>query len=137
MRSAQLRLRGVPGARLAWPATGTGPRPAALVLLVDAREPDAAGHGERVSHSLGVLALAAPCRNADDGVRALEWMADHAEQLGADPDHVLLAGIPVVAEVAARARENGWPAFTRVCDLAGLTREVRAQRRAAAARTGS
>ena len=121
MRSAQLRLRGVPGARLVWPAHGTGPRPAALVLLVDAREPDTAGHGERVSSSLGVLTLAAPCRDTDDGVRALEWMADHAEQLGADPDHLLLAGTPIAATVAARARENGWPAFTRVIDLASLT----------------
>ena len=136
MRSAQLRLRGVPGARLAWPAHGTGPRPAALVLLVDAREPDAAGHGERVARRLGVLVLAAPCRDADDGLRALEWMADHGEQLGADPDQLLLAGVPLAAAVAARARENGWPAFTRVIDLESLTR-WRARRRAAAARTGS
>jgi len=121
MRSAQLRLRGVPGARLAWPAHETGPRPAALVLLVDAREPDAAGHAQRVAGSLGVVTLAAPCRHADDGVRALEWMADHAEQLGADPDHLLLAGAPIAAAVAARARANGWPAFTRVIDLASLT----------------
>jgi hypothetical protein len=122
MRSAQLRLRGVPGARLAWPAHGTGPRPAALVLLVDAREPNVAAHGERIARSLGVLALAAPCRDAGDGVRALEWMADHAEQLGADPHHLLLAGAPIATDVAARARENGWPEFTRVIDHAGLSR---------------
>jgi hypothetical protein len=121
MRSAQLRLRGVPNARLAWPAHGTGPRPAALVLLVDEREPDAAGHGERVAHSLGVLVLAAPCRDAHDGLRALEWMGDHAEQLGADREQLLLAGVPLAAAVAARAREHGWPTFTRVVDLAGLT----------------
>ena len=49
----------------------------------------------------------------DTATTALEWAADHATQLDADPDAVLVGGIgegaDLAARVAAGARVNGWP----------------------------
>ena len=52
-------------------------------------------------------------RGLDTATTALEWAADHAIQLEADPGAVLVGGIgegaDLAARVAAGARENGWP----------------------------
>jgi acetyl esterase/lipase len=91
-----------------------------MVLLFDAGEPDAARHAERVCRSLahapGLLSLSAACRRGrelEDGVRAIEWTADHASQLGAEGAGLILAGLhggaAVVAALALRARDDGWP----------------------------
>lgn len=112
--SAQLRLRSGT-AQLVWPATGGA---GVMVLLV---EPDAMQEAERVSRSLaaapGILSLTAVCRpghDLEDGAAAIEWIADHAAQLGADGRRLILAGLERGAAVAAaltiRARDRGWPA---------------------------
>ena len=112
--SAQLRLRSGT-ARLVWPAGATGP--GVMVLLV---EPDAMDEADRVSRSLaavpGILSLSAVCRpghELEDGAASIEWIADHAAQLGADGRRLILAGLEGGAAVAAaltiRARDRGWP----------------------------
>jgi len=110
--NARLRLRGGEvDARLVWPADApTG----MLVLLVGEL-----GEGEqiarRLSDALGVVALVAPC---DDGATAIGWAADHAAQLGVRGGRLLLGGlhtgVEVAIELAARAREDGWPDLTLV-----------------------
>ena len=91
-----------------------------MVLLFDAGEPDAAGHAELVCRSLaqapGLLSLSAACRRGrelEDGVRSIEWTADHAAQLGAEGARLILAGLhggaAVAAALALRARDDGWP----------------------------
>jgi len=120
VHTAQLRLRGDDGplsAQLVWPAADAT---AVMVLLFDAGDPDAAGHAELVCRSLaqapGLLSLSAACRRGrelEDGVRSIEWTADHAEQLGAKGAGLVLAGLHAGAAVAAtlalRARDDGWP----------------------------
>lgn len=112
--SAQLRLRSG-AAELVWPATSEPP--GVMVLLV---EPDARHEAERVSRSLaaapGILSLSAVCRpghELEDGAASIEWIADHAAQLGADGRRLILAGLEGGAAVAAaltiRARDRGWP----------------------------
>lgn len=48
-----------------------------------------------------------------DAILATDWAADHARELGADPDRLLLtgqgAGAELAAAVASHARERGWP----------------------------
>jgi hypothetical protein len=120
-RSAHLRLRrgdGLLGAQLFWPP---GVPAGIMIVLVDAGESGATGHGERVcrwfSEALGVVSLNAACAGLDDGATAIEWTADHAAQLGADGARLLLAGLHAGAAVAAaaaiRARDNGWPDVAR------------------------
>jgi hypothetical protein len=120
VHTAQLRLRGDDGplsAQLVWPAAGAT---AAMVLLFDAGEPDAAGHAELVCRSAAgapaILSLSAGCRRGrelEDGVRSIEWTADHAAQLGAEGAGLILAGLrggaAVAAALAVRARDDGWP----------------------------
>ena len=110
--SARLRLRGGEvDARLVWPA---GAPTGMLVLL--AGEPE---EGERIarrlSDALGVVALVAAC---EDGETAIGWAADHAAQLGVRSGRLMLgglhAGVDVAVELAARAREDGWPDIEEV-----------------------
>lgn len=121
--TARLRLRGGDeplSAQLVWPAAGAGVRPAVMVLLFDAGEPDAAGDAELIGRSLarepGILSLSAACRRGhelEDGVRSIEWTADHAAELGARGAGLVLAGLhggaAVAAALAIRARDDGWP----------------------------
>ena len=108
--SAQLRLRSGT-AQLVWPATGGA---VVMVLLV---EPSGMREAARVSRSLpGILSLIAICRDGrelEDGADSIEWIADHAAQLGADGRRLILAGLDGAAAVAAaltiRARDRGWP----------------------------
>ena len=57
--------------------------------------------------------LSVRTRAFDTAATALEWAADHASQLDADPGAVLVGGIgegaDLAARVAAGARESGWP----------------------------
>jgi hypothetical protein len=107
----QLRLRGGAEplfAEVVWPAGDTAGRSGVLVLLV---EP---GATRPVEPAPDVLTFVAGCRSVEDGLYALEWIADHAAQLGADGDRLLLSGGTAVSDaVAARARETGWPRIAR------------------------
>ena len=53
----------------------------------------------------------------EDSTAAVQWAADHATELGADPGQLLLAGTGVggglAAAVARQARDDGWPAIKR------------------------
>ena len=72
-----------------------------------------------------------------DGTNVLEWAAEHAAELGADPGRLLVAGQgaggAIAAAVAAEARAHGWPAvmLATAPDDVGL---AEAARRALSAR---
>jgi acetyl esterase/lipase len=95
-RVADVQLRGV-HARMYWPETGTS-RPALVVVFgAGWPRPDA-------------VVLATHPDSLDQACAVVEWAADHAEELGADPGRVLLAGAPdLAAAVAARAQADDWP----------------------------
>jgi acetyl esterase/lipase len=44
---------------------------------------------------------------------ALQWLGDHAGQLSASAEHVLVAGGAHAARLAVAARDSGWPALER------------------------
>ena len=117
MPSAELRLPGVPGARLVWPPAK--PTATLVVLAEEQGEPLC----RELARRCGVLALCVPCRGPQDGTAALEWTADHAVQLGAAGPLKLTgvgAGAGYAQAVAARAREQGWPAVELVQPRADL-----------------
>jgi acetyl esterase len=134
-RVAGVRLRGPAGplaARVYWPDRGHGgPDPALLVFFhasgfgygsMDSADAFCRGLCSRA----GVVVLSASYRPApphpypaafDDAKAAVEWVADHAAELDADPARLLVAGEGaggnLAAAVALHARDRGWPSPVR------------------------
>jgi hypothetical protein len=117
-RDADLSLRernGIVRVRVNWPIPDC-PKPAPILVFLSGDDTSAEAVDARcrelsADHCLVVLSV----RTAgfDTATTALEWAADHATQLDADPDAVLVGGIGAGADLAARvaagARANGWP----------------------------
>lgn len=117
-RDAELSLRernGIVRVRVNWPAPGCAEAPPVLVFLsgddTPAEAVDSCCRALSADHCLVVLSVRTGA--FDTATTALEWAADHATQLDADPGAVLVGGIgegaDLAARVAAGARENGWP----------------------------
>jgi acetyl esterase len=119
-RIADLQLRGSTSplpVRVYWPGQAVS-QPVPLLVFCMA----GAGAGPRaeavcrsLSEDAGLVVLAVSCpAGAQDGTTVLEWAAEHAAELGADPGRLLIAGddagSAVAADVASRARAAGWPA---------------------------
>jgi alpha/beta hydrolase fold len=126
-RDAELRLRGRAGvlrASVSWPEPAE--RPPALVIFFPDPARDAGQLVRVLSRLGGVVVLAAHVRSApsdpvstafDDASAVLGWVADHAEELDADPDRLVVAGegagAALAAAVALHARDEWWPAIAR------------------------
>jgi acetyl esterase/lipase len=131
---ADIRLRGLTGpqpARTYWPsATGTVPM---LVFLPADGIERADPLCRAVCSGAGVAVLSVSYRKPlwpdgrCDAILATEWAADHARELGADPDRLLLAGegagAELAAAVASHARERGWPPLVHLA-VNELTRHL-------------
>ena len=115
--------------RVRWP--GARPSPPVVLFLPDVTP---AGRVDRADDELcqelcrraEMVVLCAPWTTESDGAPcaaleraalALEWCADHAGELGADPDTLVLAGrgsgAAAAVALARRAREQGWPRIAR------------------------
>jgi acetyl esterase len=129
-RIADLQLRGSTSAlpvRVYWPGQATS-QPAPLLVFcmagtgADARSggfgvPGAEASCRGLSEDYGLVVLAVTClTGVQDGTTVLEWAAEHAAELGADPGRLLVGGLgpggAVAAEVASQARAAEWPAVT-------------------------
>jgi len=126
-RVAELQLRGRTGvlrASVAWPVPAE--RPPALLVYFPHSARDAGQLARALSRLAGVVVLTAEVRSAasdfastafDDASATLGWAADHAEELDADPDRLLVAGYGAGAALAAavtlHARDQWWPAVAR------------------------
>jgi alpha/beta hydrolase fold len=107
--------RGVVRVRVNWPPPDCGAPNPVLVFLSTDDEPtesvDALCRALCAAACVVVLSVRTSC--PDTAATALEWAADHAAQLEADPDTVLLGGVgnggALAAQVAVDARERGWP----------------------------
>jgi acetyl esterase len=131
-RIADLRLRGSTSSlpvRVYWPGqVASQPVPLLVFCMVGA----GAGAEETcrsLSEGYGLLVLAVRCvAGAHDGMTVLEWAAEHAAELGADPGRLVVAGqgsgAAVAAAVESRARAAGWPAVALAAD-ADLSEAVR------------
>ena len=119
-RIADLQLRGSTSplpVRVYWPAQAASqPVPVLVFCGVGAGAgPAMEATCRSVSEDPGLLVLAVSClAGALDGTTVLEWAAEHAAELGADPGRLLVAGQgaggAVAATVAWQARAAGWPA---------------------------
>jgi acetyl esterase/lipase len=119
-RVAELQLRGSAGplpARVGWPVLAPAAAPPALLVFHSGRRGDdplcralCARAGLVVLWTLRRVALG-------DAAGTVEWAADHAADLGADPGRVLVggrgAGAGLAAAVALRARDEQWPVLAR------------------------
>ena len=123
-RIADLQLRGNTSplpVRVYWPGR---PVTCPVPLLVFCSVGAGAGSGaeatcQRLSQDAGLVVLSVCCvAGARDGTAVLEWAAEHAAELDADPGRLLVAGEgagdAVAAAVAAEALAAGWPLVTQV-----------------------
>jgi acetyl esterase len=126
-RIADLQLRGSTSplpVRVYWPGqVASQPVPLLVFCTVGAgagaeetgaEETGAEETCRGLSQDRGLLVLAVSCpAGAQDALTVLEWAAEHAAELGADPGRLLVAGHgaggAVATEVAAQARAAGWP----------------------------
>jgi alpha/beta hydrolase fold len=114
-RAADLLLRGT--ARLVRARVEWHERPAAaspLVVLLTA--PGCTCCREHCLRA-GAIVLTPQAPIWEAAVEALEWAADHAGELGADPGRLIVAGegrgAALAARLALRARDHGWPQLER------------------------
>jgi alpha/beta hydrolase family protein len=126
-READLRLRSNAGpmrTRVWWPAA-SGPGTGLLLFLSDPRLGELPWLRE-LATTARIVVVAAPCAHDEDAVvraslreamTALEWAADHAAQLEADPGRLIVGGIGMGAALAnaaaAEAGARAWPCVAR------------------------
>ena len=120
MRNASLALReqrGIVRVRVNWPTVDAKPPVLAFLSSDDVRLDTADALCRGLCADAGILVLSVRTACFDTATTTLEWTADHAEQLDADPATVLVGGIgrggALAAAVALGARDNGWPDLTR------------------------
>jgi acetyl esterase len=114
-RVAEVRLRGrvgSPPAHAYWPAPASA-TPGLLVFFGGTDEQCRA-----LCAAGGVVLLSVTgTATVEHATSALDWVADHGAELGADPDRLLVggagAGCGLAAAVALYARDQGWPVITR------------------------
>jgi acetyl esterase len=136
-RIADLQLRGSTSplpVRIYWPGQEAS-QPVPLLVFCTA----GAGAGteetcRNLSEDHGLLVLAVPgTASTHDGMTVLEWAAEHAAELGADPGRLLVAGTGagggVAAAVESQARAAGWPAVALAAgpDLSEAVRQILAR----------
>ena len=126
-RVADLQLRGRAGplrTRVHWPPATGGPAVRPLLVVLTATGADTLW--ATVSAKAGVVVLAVSdtrvTRVADEAAlaeatTALQWAADHAGELHADPGRLVVGGEGtgawLAAAVALEARDDGWPSVVR------------------------
>jgi hypothetical protein len=96
--------------RVSWPADTRDGRPLAVFL----GDPDSSLEAaDALCVEAGFVVLALRTDAPDVATIAVEWAADHARQLGADPERLLVAGGRLAAAAAVHARDEGWPPLWR------------------------
>jgi acetyl esterase/lipase len=118
-RIADMRLRGNTSplrVRVYWPGQQVRhPAPLLVFCIVGA---GAEAWCRSLSENAGLVVLAVGCDTAgvSSATGVLEWAAEHAAELGADPGRLLVAGAgagaAVAAAVAREALAKGWPQVT-------------------------
>jgi acetyl esterase/lipase len=126
------------GARVYWPqgnAADTGSPLIFVATHTEARDSDPLCR--LLCSAAATVVLAVPSLRAPDHdyeLAALEWAVEHAAELGALPEQLMVAGEGAggacAAWLAIRARDNGWPplrrqvlvypTFTQTCPMPSL-----------------
>jgi hypothetical protein len=116
LRFGERRLRG----RVYWPLA-LGADVALTVLVAGTVAADDVENADRLSRglsSVGCVVLAVPAGlDRSHEMAALGWAAEHAPELGARPDRLVVAGHRAggarAAWLALEARDGGWPPLRR------------------------
>ena len=126
-RVADLQLRGSTGllrTRVDWPPSAGGTvSPPLLVFLPNGRDDGLACRVARLAGMVVLGVVDARLARVSDAAALVEattvtqWAADHAAELHADPQRVVVAGEGrgawLAAGVAVQARDDGWPPLAR------------------------
>jgi acetyl esterase len=138
-RIADLQLRGSTSplpVRVYWPGQATSqPVPVLVLCIVGAGAGAQAEQTCRgLSEDYGLLVLGVRClAGAHDGMTVLEWAAEHAAELSADPARLVVAGQgaggAVATAVISQAQASGWPeaALASGPDLSEAVRQILAR----------
>jgi acetyl esterase len=127
-RVADLRLRGPAGSipvRVRWPTSPASEPPPLVLFLPDAAPADGVEQTDdelalQLCWRAGAVVLCTPWAPRRPGAldraeAALMWVADHGQELGADPARLAVAGrgagAAAASALARRARDRGWPAI--------------------------
>ena len=120
LRVADVHLRGpAPRARtrVYWPAAGEN-RPALVVAFTPSPAAEGDAPVDRLVDRLGAVVLAVAAADVVAAHAAVTWAADHAGELGADPDRLAVVGVGSAAALAERvvelAADEGWPPLRHV-----------------------
>jgi acetyl esterase len=123
-RVAHVQLRGPAPrgrARVHWPARTGVSRAPALVVYFAAAAPLTDDDERLVGRLVGRLdtvVLAVSAAHAVEAHATVAWAADHAAELGAEPDRLALvghgAGAALAERVAELAVDEGWPPLRHV-----------------------
>lgn len=137
-RIADLQLRGSTSplpVRVYWPGQAASQPVPVLVFCIAGAGAGAQAEQtcRRLSEDYGLLVLGVRLAGAHDGMTVLEWAAEHAAELGADPARLLVAGQgaggAIATAVVSQARAAGWPevALAADPDLSEAVRRILAQ----------
>jgi acetyl esterase len=123
-RVADVQLRGPAPrgrARVHWPNRADVSRPPALVVFFAAAPATPEGDDEligRLVDGLGAVVLAVSAAHVIEAHATVSWAADHAAELGAEPDRLALvghgSGAALAERVAELAVDEGWPPLRHV-----------------------
>jgi len=137
-RIADLQLRGSTSplpVRVYWPGQAASQPVPVLVFCIAGAGAGAQAEQtcRRLSEDYGLLVLGVRLAGAHDGMTVLEWAAEHAAELGADPARLLVAGQgaggAVATAVISQARAAGWPEVAPAAgpDLSEAVRQILAR----------
>ena len=100
-----------------WPAA-TGRSAAVVVVLHTPSDVDLTGLVDRLVDELGAVVLTASAIHVVEAHATLTWTADHADELGGDPDRLAVvgvgSGVALAERVAALAVNEGWPPLRQI-----------------------
>jgi hypothetical protein len=122
IREADLSLRGTSWwarPRLHWPAGAQGDDAPIAVFLsdLDVDADSVTDLCRSLANQAELIVLSVRTSDLHAATVALEWTADHAHELGADAEQVVVAGICaggcLAARAALHARDEGWPPLAR------------------------
>jgi alpha/beta hydrolase fold len=89
-----------------------------VVVLAPPSAVDLTGLVDRLVDQLDAVVLTVPVAHVIEAHAALTWAADHAGDLGADPDRLAVVGVGAGAALAERvvelAADEGWPPLRQV-----------------------
>jgi len=120
LRVADVHLRGPAPrarARVFWPPAD-GSRPALVVAFTPPSAAEGDAPVDRLADRVGAVVLAVAAADVVAAHAALTWAADHAGELGGDPDRLGVVGVGSAAALAERvvelAVDEGWPPLRHV-----------------------